>query len=555
MSNASTSGTDRLRALLRARPRISVESLVAIAALVFTALYNSAFWAFLATKMDLTETKGWVVMASFAVLVWGLHTLLFLLVLARWNAKPILAVITIISALATYYVSAYSVFLDADMIRNVLHSEPKEASELLTAGMLWSVLVYGVLPVLVMWRVSLVQRSWLPALGRRVLAILGVVALVVAVGLASFQDVSALMRNNKPMRYLVTPGNWITSLGRVAQEAMATSSKPHIPVGTDAVITPSRSGRPKLLVIVVGETVRAQNWGLSGYERNTTPQLASRPDVVNFNDVTACGTSTEVSLPCMFSALGRRNYDKDAIARSDSLLHVLDHAGVATSWRDNQTGCKGVCEGLPFESFLHADVPELCNGERCFDEVLLHGLADRVAAEPDTQVVVLHQLGNHGPSYFSRYPQAFESFVPACQTAQLGDCSTQEVINAYDNSILYTDHFLARTIDFLARQEDRDTAMIYLSDHGESLGEGGLFLHGIPYQIAPETQTKVPLLVWLSPGLQRNENLSLACLMRKRATPLSHDNLFSSVLGLLGVRTSVYDPGMDIFRGCQRPAA
>src|SRR5690606_9904661 len=386
-------------------------------------------------------------------------------------------------------------------------------------------------------------------------AILGVVMLLVAVGLTFFQDVSALMRNNKPMRYLVTPGNWITSLFRVAQEAMATSSRPHIPVGTDAVLTPSRGGRPKLLVIVVGETVREQNWGLSGYERNTTPELAARPDVVNFSNVTACGTSTEVSLPCMFSALGRRNYDKDAIARSDSLLHVLDHAGVATSWRDNQTGCKGVCDGLPFESFLHADVPELCNGERCLDEVLLHGLAERVAAEQGTQVVVLHQLGNHGPSYFSRYPREFERFVPACHTTQLGECSAPEVINAYDNSILYTDHFLARTIEFLASQEDRDTAMIYVSDHGESLGEGGLFLHGIPYQIAPETQTKVPLVVWLSPGLQRTANISLACLMRSRAEPLSHDNLFSSVLGLLGVSTSVYDPRMDILRGCQRPSA
>lgn len=551
MSNAPTSGIDRLLQFLRVRPQMSVESLAAITALVFTMFYNSAFWAFLATKTDLTGAKGWLVIAAFAVLVWGLHTLLFLLVLARWNAKPILAVVTIVSALATYYVSAYSVFLDADMIRNVLHSEPKEASELLTAGMLWFVLFYGVLPVLVLWRVELINSPWLRASGRRVLAILGVVSLLVAVGLTSFQDVSALMRNNKPMRYLVTPGNWITSLGRVAQEAMATSSKPHIPVGTDAVLTPSRGGRPKLLVIVVGETVRAQNWGLSGYERNTTPQLASRPDVVNFSNVTACGTSTEVSLPCMFSVLGRRNYDKDAIARSDSLLHVLDHAGVATSWRDNQTGCKGVCDGLPFESFLHADVPELCNGDRCFDEVLLHGLAERVAAEPGTQVVVLHQLGNHGPSYFSRYPRTFERFSPACKNPQLGDCTQQEIVNAYDNAILYTDHFISKTIDFLASYKERDTALIYLSDHGESLGENGLYLHGIPYQIAPDVQTKVPMVVWLSAGLREADGISMSCLMRRRDTPVSHDNLFSSVLGLLEVKTSSYDESLDVFAACQ----
>lgn len=542
--------TPRIWQVLRHRPSISIEVFALVAAALFTVFYNGAFWGFLGDLIDLHQGRGWAVAAAFAVVVWGLHALLLLVVLARWNARFILGLMVVVSAFAVYYMGEYAVFLDVDMVRNVLHSEPKEAGELVTPGLAWALVLYGAVPLLLLSRLRWVKRPWLGALGRRAIIMVVVACLMLGASLATFQDMSSLMRNHKPMRYLVTPGNWISSLARVASDAVSSASKPHIPVGLDATLAATGKGRPRLLVIVVGETVRARNWGLSGYARDTTPMLARR-DVVNFSDVTACGTSTEVSLPCMFSLRGRRNYDKGAIARSDSLLHVLDHAGVSVGWRDNQTGCKGVCSGLPFESFLHADIPDLCDGERCLDEVLLHELQAQVDAASGAQVIVLHQLGNHGPSYFRRYPPAFERFQPACRNPQLGDCTTQEVVNAYDNAILYTDFFLSKTIDFLEAQEDRDTALIYVSDHGESLGEANLYLHGVPYQIAPDVQTQVPMVAWLSPGLREAEGISQACLLSRRKQPLSHDNLFSSVLGLMDVSTRDYDPGMDLFRACR----
>lgn len=535
---------------LRRRPSISLETFALAVAALFTAFYNGAFWRFLGGQVDLGQGRGWAIVAAFGVIVWGLHALLLLVLLARWNAKIIVGLLIVVSALAAYYMGEYAVFLDVDMVRNVLHSEPKEAAELLTPGLAWALVLYAALPLGLLARLRWVRRPWLEALGRRLVTLVVVACLVLGASLASFQDMASLMRNHKPMRYLVTPGNWISSLARVASDAVSSANMPHIPVGMDARLATPAGSRPRLLVIVVGETVRARNWGLSGYARDTTPMLARR-EVVNFSDVTACGTSTEVSLPCMFSLRGRRDYDKGAIARSDSLLHVLDHAGVAVGWRDNQTGCKGVCTGLPFQSFLHADIPGLCDGERCLDEVLLHDLQAELAAVEGAQVIVLHQLGNHGPSYYRRYPPAFERFQPACHDAQLGDCTPQEVVNAYDNAILYTDFFLATTIDFLKAQTDRDTALIYVSDHGESLGEANLYLHGVPYQIAPDVQTKVPMLVWLSPGLRETEGLSQACLLANRKQPLSHDNLFSSVLGLMDVSTRDYDPGMDLFRACR----
>ncbi|KFL37920.1 phosphoethanolamine transferase [Arenimonas donghaensis] len=534
----------------RWRPSISLETFALVAAALFTLFYNNAFWRFLAARVDLHQGRGWAVAAAFAIVVWGLHALLLLVLLARWNAKLIVGLMIVVSAIAVYYMGEYAVFLDVDMLRNVLHSEPKEAAELVTPGLAWTLALYAAVPLALLARVRWVERPWLVALGRRAVVMTVVSCLLLGASLATFQDMASLMRNHKPMRYLVTPGNWIASLARVAGDAVSSANKPHIPVGTDAVLATPAGGRPRLLVIVVGETVRARNWGLSGYARNTTPMLARR-DVVNFTDVTACGTSTEVSLPCMFAQRGRRDYDKGAIARSDSLLQVLDHAGVAVAWRDNQTGCKGVCNGLPFESFLHADIAGLCDGERCLDEVLLHDLQARLAEAEAAQVIVLHQLGNHGPSYYRRYPPAFERFTPACHDAQLGDCTSQEVVNAYDNAILYTDYFLATTIDFLEAQEGRDTALIYVSDHGESLGEANLYLHGVPYPIAPDVQTKVPMLVWLSPGLREAEGLSQACLLGRRNQPLSHDNLFSSVLGLMDVSTQDYEPGLDLFRPCR----
>jgi len=303
----------------------------------------------------------------------------------------------------------------------------------------------------------------------------------------------------------------------------------------------------------VGETVRAQNWGLNGYARQTTPQL-KQINPVNFTDVTACGSATEISLPCMFAPIGRRDYDKDRIQHSESLLHALEHAGIPTLWRDNQTGCKGVCDGLAFESFEHGHDAQSCNDDGCMDEVMLRGLQDEVDKRPGDMVLVLHQLGNHGPSYYKRYPQRLARFNPVCESAELGECSSEQIVNAYDNAVLHTDDFVARIIGFLSAQSQRDTAMIYVSDHGESLGENGLFLHGMPYAIAPKTQTRVPMVMWLSNGMASDGAIDVDCLRHEASAPVSHDNLFHSVLGLMQVETVEYSRSLDLFAACRRPA-
>lgn len=537
------------------RPLLTVEQLACMASLYFSVMFNLAYWRAVVATGSLHGAGGALTGVSMFLAITALHALLLGLLLNRWTVKPLLAVLLVGTAAAAYFASAYTVFLDADMVRNVLHTDTKESRELFAPGMVGWVVLTGVVPAVALWRVRIVRRPLARAAWLRAIWMAGVAAVAVVALLLSFQNVSALMRNHKELRYLIAPGNYLVSLTQVALEDHAGAQQPRAPIGLDAKVVGRPAGaRPRLLVLVVGETVRAQNWGLNGYARQTTPQLAALAPL-NFANVTACGSATEVSLPCMFSPWGRADYDKDRIKHSQSLLHVLDHAGIATLWRDNQTGCKGVCEGLPFESFEHGSAPGDCTADGCMDDVLLSGLMDKVDRLPRDAVVVLHQLGNHGPSYYERYPRSFRRFTPTCDTSELGDCTPQQVVNAYDNSILHTDDFLAKAIRELAARKDRDTALIYVSDHGESLGEKGLFLHGVPYAIAPDTQLKVPMLMWMSAGMAASRGIDLACMRARTRQPASHDNLFHSVLGLLQVRTAEYDPARDLFKGCAAPAA
>ncbi|WP_222564442.1 phosphoethanolamine transferase [Novilysobacter antarcticus] len=530
------------------RPSVSQEGMALAVSLFFTLACNTAFWRAYAATGALESARGWVTAASLATAMTGLHFLLLCLVLNRWTTKPLLSLLLVVTALAGYYSSHYGVYLDPDMIRNILHTDTREARELLTPGLALPVLA-TLIPVALVWWVRIRAQKPAAALLRRVVVMVAVATVTAGALLVSFQDISAMMRNRTELRHLIAPGNYLVSLARVASEDPAAAVRARQPLGNDALVVGRGNGKPRVLVIVVGETVRAQNWGLNGYARQTTPELADL-DVLNYTDVTACGSSTDVSLPCMFSAQGRRGYDKRAIKESESLLNVLDHAGIATLWRDNQGGCKGVCAGLPFESLVDARVPELCNAEHCLDEVLLHDLQAKIDGEGRDQVIVLHQLGNHGPSYFQRYPDQFRQFVPVCESADLGKCRQAEIVNAYDNAILYTDHFLARLIETLEADPTRDSAMIYVSDHGESLGEGNLYLHGMPYAIAPDTQLKVPMVMWLSPSLAADRNVDVGCMRQRLSTPVTHDNLFSSVLGLMQVETGVYDASQDLFAPC-----
>ncbi len=537
------------------RPMVRVETLVLAVTAWIVATANGPWWAAVSQGRDWSRLGSWLFLACCFVMLVGLHFAVIAPLAFRRVVRPLLTLLVVVSAGAAWYMSSYAVMLDPTMIQNVLHTDAHEARELLDPHMVGSVLLWSALPVAAIWLVRLEHPTKLRALGRRA-ACVGLSLLVaVAAALGISRDLTSFMRNQREARYLITPGNYIWGLALNSRARVADARVKREAVGTDAqfVRLAMADTSPRVLVLVVGETARAANFSLLGYARETNPELA-RTGAIAFGKVTSCGTSTEVSVPCMFSPYGRANYDERRIRNSEGLLDVLVHAGYTVKWLDNQSGCKGVCKGagVQYEKLEPAMAPDLCDSRECHDEILARRLAAELARVDRNTVFVLHMMGNHGPAYFKRYPAEFRRFLPDCATAELRNCSREQVVNAYDNAILYTDHVLARVIGTLSQDPRRlDSAMIYISDHGESLGEHGLYLHGIPYAIAPEQQTHVPMVVWISRQVADSGDVDPRCVRQKAGAALSHDNLFHSVLGLLDVQTAAYRSSLDVFDGCR----
>ena len=538
----------RLDALRRWRPEVSATTLTLATSLFSSLACNTSLWRKLA---DLPAVSP-LFFAGMFVLVTALQFIILSLFVNRWTAKPVLALLSLLTGASVYFMDRFGVYMDAAMIRNVFETDVREVRDLLA----WDMLPYLGFYVLLPWGLLARVRIRRPPLRRSGWQPLLAVLLAALVTGGAFFTVSKtlvpLMREQKTLRYLITPSNYLYSLIRVYILGESSASKPREPVGLDAKPLPRPAGaKPRLLLVVLGETQRAANWGLNGYSRQTTPELAAR-NVINYAQTTSCGTNTATSVPCMFSVYGRRHYDEDRIRGSESVLNVLQHAGQRVLWRDNQSGCKGVCKGVEELVMTDRKDPAFCHGDECFDGILLSGLDQEVRKTPGDLVVVMHLMGLHGPAYFQRYPAEFRRFTPTCDTTQLETCTHQQIVNTYDNGMLYSDHVIASMIDFLKTQAgSRDTALLFVSDHGESLGENNLYLHSIPWSIAPDTQTHVPMVLWLSPEFRQAAGLREDCLRQRAAQPASHDNLFHTVLGLMGVGTSVYESGMDLTAGCR----
>lgn len=479
--------------------------------------------------------------------------------------KPLWMGVVLVAALAQYYMQTYSMVMDPGMAANVLQTDWREATDLLGWRMLPSVLAVVALPAWWLLRVRLLPQPVLAQVWRNALLLVLALATAAATVAVFSRDLAPLMRNHPLLRYRMNPLASLYSTTAAVVRPLRVSHRQRVPMAAGAALgaTHAAQRKPVLLVLVVGETARADHFGLNGYDRNTTPELAAR-GVFNWSHVQSCGTSTLASVPCMFSPLGKQRFE----ARKDdteNLLDVVQAAGMNVLWLDNQAGCKGVCDRVPHAAAADALSPEarrnLCDSDgECRDMALLFQLSERLQALTPEQrargmLLVMHQMGSHGPAYAKRSSPAAKRFVPECRSSVLAECSHAELVNAYDNSIVATDTFLARTIDWLGTQSAQyDTGMLYVSDHGESLGEYGLFLHGMPYSIAPEAQKHVPMVAWLGHDLQQRSQLSDACLRAAADAPWTHDALYHSVLGLLDVQTPTYQRALDVFAGCRTPA-
>lgn len=528
-------------------------ALILVVSTTWAVLYNLQFWHLSVAAMWHPAPGAALFLISLFVVVVCLQALLLALVPTRVGLRVVASVLFVVAAGSSFFASDYGAVMNQDMMRNLIETDRAEVDGLMSFDLVAHLLVLGVAPAVLVWRVTLPSTTWRAQLRQRLIFIGAVFAACAVALFACSANYAVFFREHKTVRYELSPAAPVVSLARLL--SAKEKHDPHAPL-IDPAGNVQRiaavSNKPLVLFLVVGETARAANFQLGGYGRATNPELSSRPDLVYFDHATSCGTSTAISVPCMFSHLPRERFDVDQADRYTNLLDSVVKAGLAVQWRDNNAGCKGVCARVVQASYPGKADPVHCPNSYCYDEVMLTDLAARLENVQQDTVVIFHTIGSHGPAYSERYPPQFEVFKPACRSNELQRCTAQEVVNAYDNSILYTDHVLAKQIDLLQANASRfDSVLLYASDHGESLGEQGIYLHGMPYAFAPRVQKEVPMLFWASRGYAERTGLSLSCLKGHSHDAISHDNLYHTVLGALSVRNAVYEPGLDLLAQCR----
>ena len=457
----------------------------------------------------------------------SLVTAIFFLLICHGKAtRWILAIYLLIVSQAAYYMDKFGVVVDVSMLDNIMQTDLREFAGLLTVSLVVRTVLLGVIPAWLVIKYFPKSVSGFAEILPR-LRVLGILLLLLIVVVAPFSGgYASFIRQHKVTRFYANPIYSTYSIVKYAdQQINIAKVVPLKQIAQDAKKLGS-SGKPELMVMVVGETARADRFSLNGYHKETNPML-TKQGVVSLSNVSSCGTSTSVSVPCMFSALGRKEYDKETALNQQNALDVLAAHGVEILWRDNNSDSKGVATRLKVEDFRTPTLNPACEGE-CRDIGMLTGLAQYIEARKGKDIlIVFHQMGNHGPEYYKRYPKEFEKFKPVCTTGELKDCSQEEIDNSYDNAVLYTDYFLSKVIDFLKKyDDDRATAMLYVSDHGESLGEHGIYLHSAPYMVAPKEQTHVPGIVWVG----KNFDYKKEQLLPHKDDALSQDDLFCTLL-------------------------
>ncbi|WXT99950.1 MAG: Phosphoethanolamine transferase EptA [Catillopecten margaritatus gill symbiont] len=487
---------------------------------------NFVFWGKLFQKINFFEASGFGFTLGFTALFFMIFYVILALFSNKITLKVFLSILLLVSAIIGYFSKlgvVFDQFMLTNIIDNIKEQNTKEALELLSVPLVIHISIFGLAPIALLWKVKIKRQSFLIESRNRILATLAVVFICIIMIWSNMKSVTYFGRENRDLPYFVNPLFVINAgYSYIDDTYFASIVGDFKVIGDDAVIKDNR--QKTVGIFIVGETARADRFSLNGYKKTTNPRLSKR-NLVNFSNVASCGTSTAYSVPCMFSLLGKNDYSPQKADNQSNALDILQKAGVKVIWIDNNSSCKGVCNRIESKNIL---------SENKFDIAMLDNLKHTIDKQDSSVLIVLHSLGSHGPRYYRRYPKTFGKFAPMCENTP-EKCSHEEVDNAYDNSILYTDYLIDSAITILKKNYS-DSFVFYASDHGESLGEKGVYLHGLPYMIAPKAQTHVPMLAWFSD--EKSTTID---------KPLSHDNISHSLLGLFNVQTNVYKKSLDLF--------
>ncbi|MGL6083968.1 phosphoethanolamine transferase [Acinetobacter lwoffii] len=540
----------------RPKKSISLSGFNMLLAIWLGLILNFAFYQKIHEFTPYANLKAGLLLAATALIIIAFYNLVLQWLNWKWNAKILASVLIILGGFSAYFVNSLGVVITPDQIQNMLQTDAREVRDLWSMRLIIWTLGFVIFPLGIVWMLQIQPTSTGHQLVHKSLSSVVSLGLILGLLFCFYVDYAAIFREHRDLKGMLSPQNSIASTLSYYKKKAPKANLPLVAFGEDAHLLQQAQMQehPKLMVLVVGETARAESFALNGYARNTNPEL-SKLAVINFSQVSSCGTATAVSVPCMFSGMSRETYDEQLASHREGLLDIAQRAGYQVTWIDNNSGCKGACDRVQKYQIPAQLKQKWCDaGGECFDEILVDSLKDYLAHldknNPKPQLIVLHQMGSHGPAYFKRSKAPYQPFQPTCNSNAIQGCSTEELKNSYDNSIVYTDHVLAQIIETLKQQTQYQTGFWYLSDHGESTGEHGLYLHGAPYSMAPTQQTHVPMLMWFSDAWKQQNTHQVSCLKGQTGQARSHDHLFPSLLSLLDIKTQVTEAKNDMLAQC-----
>lgn len=505
-------------------------------------------------KCVMTETKDFSNVLNFSIILICVFNIIFSIIFSKRTVKFLSILFLMINAGILYFMNTYNVSIDRTMIINALETNISETMELLNLKFASYLFVFAIIPGFFIFNIKINNKArfWRTFFYKIVII---VVSLLVGVGtlFLDYKEISSAARVNRSLKYKVIPLNYFDSLYSIIHRKIKNKQIPFQDLTKNIKIKNNFANNKKnILVLIVGEAARSVEFSLNNYEKNTNEPLKDK-DIIYYNNFYSCGTATAISVPCMFSSFDRRNFNLNQKDSFSNLFDFLNKANVYSYWRDNNSDCKGVCNRIQNDNVVKEKVKDICNSRECYDEILINDLDKRIEELKNrNNVLVLHQKGSHGPAYYLRYPKEFEKFKPVCKTEAFDKCNIEEIKNAYDNTIYYTSYVINKTIEILQKYENEfNVGLIYVSDHGQSLGENGLYLHGAPYNFSPDEQRHIPYIMWLSKNFTNNFKINKECLNAQRSEYFSHDNLFHSILGLFNIETKHYDKNLDLFYKCR----
>lgn len=523
----------------------SLHTIIVFLSLFSLLTLNTAFWGQVLSAYSLSIDNVLPLLSILVVFFCALN-IFWTAITSKYTLRNIVIGIVLISSFAAYFMNSYGVAIDSKMLENIVATDTREMRDLFSLKMIIFVLVTGIIPSLLLLKLKLKEIPIKRAVIQRVGFII-VNLIIMALTLFIFSKFYAsFFREHKPIRYYSNPTYWVYSSYKYLSDS-SLQPLPFVEIGNDANVVEDHEEDEmrELIIMVVGETARSDRFSLNGYSKKTNSYL-EKENVISFKNVTSCGTSTAVSVPCLFSLENRENFAREQADSHSNLIDILIKTKeINVIWRDNNSDSKGVAVRGAYEDFRTSELNSICD-EECRDEGMLVNLPEYIDKRKGEDIlIVLHQMGSHGPAYYKRYPEHFEIFSPTCKSNELKECSEVEINNTYDNTIAYTDYFLGKVIALLKKYETtHEVGMIYVSDHGESLGENGIYLHSMPYSFAPKAQTHVPVILWLGDYIR--DELDYEKLKNEANKEYSHDNIFHTLLGMFEVHTDLYNSNLDI---------